>query len=82
MAKQKDWKKEYDKSGHASKYSITMKAMAPTKIFEVDKTDWDLARVLHKAFKALENEIKHYFHTEGAKSADLTRGPAKNRKEK
>ena len=56
--------KPYNKSGHSSKYSIHVRALAPTKTFEADKTDWDLARAMHKVFKALEKEIEHEFHSE------------------
>jgi len=52
--------KEY-KKGH--KFSIHMRAEAPTGIFESKKAaDWDLARTMHKAFKDLEREIQHAIH--------------------
>jgi hypothetical protein len=52
--------KEY-KKGH--KFSIHVRAEAPTRIFESTKAaDWDLARTMHKAFKDLEREIQHVFH--------------------
>ena len=56
--------RQYKKPGsHSTKYSIHIKALAPTKTkFEADKFDWDLARAMHKTFKALINEINHSFH--------------------
>lgn len=52
--------KAYEKEGKKSKFSIHLRAIAPTKIFESTKAaDWDLARALHKAFKDLERQILH-----------------------
>ena len=52
--------KQYSKDGGRTKYAVNIKAMAPTKIFEVDKEEWDIAKVMHKSFKALHNEIEHH----------------------
>ena len=56
--------KSYNKGGK-SKYSIHCHAEAPTKEFESEKADWDLARTLHKVFNALMAEIEHAFHDKG-----------------
>lgn len=44
-----------------AKYSIAVRAVAPTKIFEASAADWDFARTLHKVFKGIELEIEHHF---------------------
>lgn len=52
--------KQYEKEGKKSKFSIHIRAIAPTRIFESTKaSDWDLTRTLHKAFKDLERQIEH-----------------------
>ena len=60
--------KPYKKEGHRHKYSIHIRAVAPTRIFESSKSPetatWDLASALHNAFKNLEREIQHAFHDE------------------
>jgi len=43
------------------KYSIAVRAVAPTRIFEASAADWDFARTLHKVFKDIEQEIEHHF---------------------
>lgn len=53
--------KEYKKEGARHKYSLQVKAVAPTKLFESEVSDWDLASVLHKAFQNIEKEIEHTF---------------------
>jgi len=55
--------KKYKKSGSKSKYSLHIRILTPKKIFESEKSDWDLAKVLHISFKALENEIIHYVNS-------------------
>lgn len=53
--------KEYEKAGKKSKkkkYSINVKVMAPTQIFESNASDWDFARTIHKAMNKVENEIE------------------------
>jgi hypothetical protein len=60
--------KDYGKGGHRQKYSVHIRAVAPTRIFESAKgkqaADWDLASSLHGAFKNLERQIQHAFHGE------------------
>lgn len=52
--------KTYKKEGAKKKFSINIRAIAPTGIFESKMAaDWDLARTLHKAFKNIEHEIEH-----------------------
>jgi hypothetical protein len=52
--------KKYKKLGSKSKYSLHIRILTPKKIFESEKSDWDLSKVLHISFKALETEINHY----------------------
>jgi len=58
--------KTAEKEGHRHRYEVTVRAEAPTRMFESSKgrtnTDWDLAAALHNAFKNLEREIQHAFH--------------------
>ena len=54
--------KEYKKLGARKKFSIHIRAVAPTRIFEGEAWDWDFNRTLHKAFKNIEQEIEHKFH--------------------
>jgi hypothetical protein len=60
--------KPHAKEGHRHRYEITIRAVAPTRIFESSKggqtTDWDLAAALHKAFKDVIKQIQHAFHNE------------------
>ena len=51
--------------GGKPRYIVEIKAEAPTRIFEVSKDDWDIARTLHKSFNALMAEIEHTFHKKG-----------------
>ncbi len=61
--------KQYDKEGNRTKYSINIKASAPTRIFTSNKeADWDVSKALHKAFEDLETQIEHTFHTDYQKS--------------
>ncbi len=51
--------KAYNKTGSRCKYSIHIKAIAPTKTFVSTKAvNWDFSTTLHKAFKDLEMAIK------------------------
>ncbi|MBW2997585.1 hypothetical protein KY349_04560 [Candidatus Woesearchaeota archaeon] len=60
--------KRYEKEGHRQKYSIHVRVIAPTKVFESSKSPeaatWDLASALHNAFKNLVRQIQHEFHGE------------------
>jgi len=69
--------KEYKKAGRRHKYSIHVRVLAPTQIFESTKAaDWDLRRTLHKAFKDVEREIQHQLHTDDQRF----RGPSLKRR--
>lgn len=55
--------KTYDKTGDRKKYSIHIKALAPTKELDSNKhDDWNLEVAMHAGFKALIKEIEHRFH--------------------
>ncbi len=57
------------KEDKRKKYSIHVRALAPTRIFESTKAaDWDFARTLHKAFNDIEHEIKHKMKIETGRS--------------
>ncbi|MFC1753253.1 hypothetical protein ACFL96_07655 [Thermoproteota archaeon] len=54
--------KRHSKGGNRDRIEISLRALAPTRIFEVGKTeDWDLARAVHKAFKDILREIEHEY---------------------
>ena len=54
--------KEYKKEGKRKKYSINIKIINSTDIFEANAHDWDFARTMHKVLKKIENEIKDRLH--------------------
>ncbi|MBI2565061.1 hypothetical protein HYV79_03685 [Candidatus Woesearchaeota archaeon] len=55
--------KYYKKEGEKQKYSLHVRCIAPTKIFESCKShDWDLARAMHKSFEDLRRQIEHSLH--------------------
>jgi hypothetical protein len=54
--------KSHSKGGARPKYSLHIRAVAPTRIFETETSDWDLARALHKVFDDILREIQHAFH--------------------
>ena len=45
------------------KYSIHIRAIAPTKIFEASSFDWDLARTLHKVYNELLHQTSRVMKT-------------------
>lgn len=53
--------KAHSKGGKAKKWDLRVKVIAPTKVFESQESDWELARTLHRVFKNIEREIEHYF---------------------
>ena len=55
--------KQHSNDGGRINYSVNIKAIAPTKIFEVEKDEWDIALVMHKSFRALYNEIEHHLNS-------------------
>lgn len=57
--------KQYEKEGHRSKWSLHVRALSPSHVFESTKVaEWELPIALHKAFKDLENQIKHRLHSD------------------
>ena len=50
--------KQHSKGGK-KKWDIRIRVNAPSKMFEAQESDWDLARTLHKVFQNLEREIEH-----------------------
>ena len=44
-----------------AKFSVCVRTIAPTKIFESSAFDWDFTKALHKAFEEMQQEILHYF---------------------
>ena len=56
--------KSYEKGGTRRKYSIHVKAIAPSRIFASTKGfDWNLETALHKSFEELMIIIQHRLHT-------------------
>ncbi|MFC1727960.1 hypothetical protein ACFLZ7_00675 [Nanoarchaeota archaeon] len=57
--------KQYEKEGHRSKWSMSVRAQSPSHVFESTKAaEWELPIALHKAFKDLESQIKHKLHSD------------------
>lgn len=56
--------KQHSKTGNKHKSDIRVKVISPTRIFEAQESDWDLARTLHKVFKNIEREIQHKLKTD------------------
>jgi len=55
----------YQKEGDRKKYSLHVRVNAPTKEFNSSNADdWELPRVLHKAFEDIEHQIQHRMHTD------------------
>lgn len=50
--------KKHTKGGKI-KWDIRVRVIAPTRIFEAQESDWDLARTLHRVFKNIERELEH-----------------------
>ena len=55
--------KEYEKDGARKKYSINIKAINSTDVFEANAYDWDFARTMHKVLNKIENEIENRFYS-------------------
>lgn len=51
--------KKHSKGGKTKKWDMRVRVNAPTKIFEAQESDWDLARSLHKVFNNIERELQH-----------------------
>ncbi len=55
----------YQKEGNRKKYSMHVKVVAPTQIFDSSNADdWELPRALHKAFTDIKHQIEHKMHTD------------------
>lgn len=55
----------HKKGGKQIKYSIHVKAVAPTRMFVSTKAiDWDINKALHKAFTDIINTVHHALHTD------------------
>lgn len=53
--------KTYSKGGKQKEWEIKAKVKAPTKGFEAEESDWDLARTLHKVFKDIIRQVEKRF---------------------
>lgn len=57
--------KRQKEEGHRHRFEVTVRAVAPTRVFESHKSPeaakWDLASAMHNAFKGLERQIQHAF---------------------
>ena len=71
--------KEHKKVGNRKKYSLHIRVQAPTKPFDSEKADWELAKVIHESFKDLERQIQHRLHTDD--QANKPRMKAKTREQ-
>jgi cytoplasmic iron level regulating protein YaaA (DUF328/UPF0246 family) len=58
--------KAHSKQGSKKKYSVHLKVIAPTKIFESESDDWDLVRTLRKAYEAMLVELEKAFKKDSA----------------
>ena len=54
--------KEYEKEGKRKKYSINIKIINSTDVFEANADNWDFARTMHKVLNKIENEVENRFH--------------------
>lgn len=51
--------KQHSKKGKRHKSDIRVQLLAPTRRFEAQESDWDLARTLHRVFKNIERQLQH-----------------------
>ncbi len=56
--------KQHSKTGKKHKSDIRVKVIAPTRIFEAQESDWDLARTLHRVFRNIERQLEHKLKTD------------------
>jgi len=64
---EKTGKKKEDSKTKRIKYVVHVRMIAPMKTFASSKAvDWDIARVVHKAFRDVEAEVKHAFRTDSS----------------
>lgn len=58
----------YEKDGSRKKYSMHVKVMAPTHLFDSSNADdWELPRALRKAFDDILHQIQHRMHTDSTR---------------
>lgn len=57
-------RKEFKKDEQRKKYSIHLRVIAPTKIFEASADDWDFPTAVHKAYENAILEIKKHFRSD------------------
>jgi ribosome-associated translation inhibitor RaiA len=51
--------KEHSKAGKRHKSDIRVQLIAPTRRFDAQESDWDLAKALHKVFENIERQLQH-----------------------
>ena len=57
--------KTHDKEGNRKKYSVNLIITVPAHEFVSNRAaDWELPRVVHKAFQDVLKQIKHTLHTD------------------
>ena len=57
--------KAYGGEGKRAKYSVNLKVESPTATIASDKTaEWDLQKAIGTAFRKLERELLHRFHSD------------------
>ncbi len=54
--------KTHDKTGERKRYEIRLKVIAPTKTFDAESSEWDIAKAIHIVFKEMQKIIEHRFH--------------------
>ncbi len=53
--------KTYNKGGKQKEWEIKAKVSGVGRVFESTESDWELAKTLHKVFKAIEKQIEKAF---------------------
>ena len=54
--------KTFDTTGERKRYEIKLKVIAPTKSFDAQSSEWDLAKAVHVVFNEMQKIIEHRFH--------------------
>lgn len=54
--------KTYKNQGKNKNYSVHIRVKSQNTSFEADYSDWDLAKVIHKVFSKVMNEIEKQLH--------------------
>ncbi|MCX6707747.1 MAG: hypothetical protein NT001_06445, partial [Candidatus Woesearchaeota archaeon] len=58
--------KAHSKQGSKKKYSVHIKVIAPTHIFESESDDWNLVRTLREAYESMLVELEKAFKKDTA----------------